>query len=99
VSITKAQPAFQPGSTPMDGKKRYLGRFPFLCINISPNTESHVAYNMVGWIDITDQDTHHIVNVGFHDLTARKSYHFLDPFKHDVGYVGERTGCLPSPLY
>jgi len=50
------------------------------------------AFNMIGVVDVTDQDTHHVVNVEFHDKSAdRRGYHFQDHNRFHLAAVGKRN--------
>jgi len=104
VVPTKAQPAFGPGSTVMKSKKRYLGEslvsfysfFSFFPSKTRLGLEWRdykerwltTAFNMIGVVDVTDQETHQVINVEFHDKSARRGYHFQDHHKYTMASLG-----------
>lgn len=44
---------------------------------------------MIGVIDVTDMETHQVVNVEFHDKGSRRGYHFQDNNRFQLASVGK----------
>lgn len=51
---------------------------------------------MVGAIDATDMDTHHVVNVDFHDTSRHRSFHFADHSKYTMAALGDKGAAFAS---
>lgn len=61
-----------------------------------------LAYNLLGYVEVTDQDTHHVVDIRMHDQSPsapRKGFNFTDTTKYDMASLGERGiafACTPE---
>ncbi|KAJ9120184.1 hypothetical protein QFC22_003083 [Naganishia vaughanmartiniae] len=54
------------------------------------NKRRYLAFNMIGVIDVTDMETHQVINVEFHDKGSRRGYHFQDNNRFHLAAVGEQ---------
>lgn len=59
--------------------------------------ELTAAFNMIGVVDATDQETHNVVSVEFHDKSARRGYHFSDSNRYTMAALGEQGVVYAAP--
>jgi chromosome transmission fidelity protein 4 len=99
VSIIKSQPPFQPGSTPLVNGKRYLGmnRISYHAHILTSASHLLKAFNHIGVIEVTVQDTHNLVTADFFDGSIRNGINFTDHLKYDIGYIGVDSFVELSP--
>jgi chromosome transmission fidelity protein 4 len=79
----EAHEAFQPGSTPWRGNRRYL------CLNLTGFV----------WTVSQEANSHNTVTVEFYDREFHRDFHFTDPFQYDKACLNEHGtlfSCQPS---
>lgn len=61
------------------------------------NKKRYMAYNMIGVIECTNLDVHHVINVEFHDRSSRQNIHFQDLNRFDLASLGEYGVAFACP--
>ncbi|KAG9079613.1 hypothetical protein FS749_008366 [Ceratobasidium sp. UAMH 11750] len=61
------------------------------------NKKRYLAYNMMGVIECTSLDAHHVINVEFHDRSSHPNIHFQDTNRFDIASLGEFGVAFACP--
>lgn len=90
-NFPKLQPTFQPNSTPIRGNRQYLGSFLF------PDFVHYsLVLNLIGSIISINQNTHHTIDIEFHETNFQRPIHFKDHYGFSLGCMSNRGAALAA---